>query len=64
MPVTASEMIFKIVTLFLVFMGVLAMFGKLRYPGQKRLQSAKCPKCGRFRIGKGPCACGHKTGRG
>jgi len=55
--------IFKIVVLFLVFMGVLAMFGKLRYPGQKQLQSLKCPKCGRYRIGKGPCPCGHK-GRG
>ena len=50
-------MIFKIVTLFLVFMGVLAMFGKLRFPGQKRLASAKCPKCGRYKIGKGPCSC-------
>jgi len=47
----------KIVTLFLVFMAVLAMFGKLRVPGQKRLASAKCPKCGRFKIGKGPCDC-------
>ncbi len=28
-----SDVIFKIVTLFLVFMGVLAMFGKLRFPG-------------------------------
>lgn len=50
-------MIFKIVTLFLVGMGVLAMFGKLTYPGKKRLQSAKCPKCGRYSIGKGPCPC-------
>ena len=54
---SGSEMIFKIVTLFLVGMGVLAMFGKLTYPGKKRLQSAKCPKCGRYRIGKGPCPC-------
>ncbi|MDR9393179.1 hypothetical protein [Roseovarius sp. SYSU LYC5161] len=50
-------MIVKIVILFLVFMGVMAMFGKLRFPGQKRLQSAKCPRCGKFRIGKGPCSC-------
>ncbi|GAA6163682.1 hypothetical protein NBRC116590_13860 [Pelagimonas sp. KU-00592-HH] len=50
-------MIFKIVTLFLVGMAVLAMFGKLTYPGKKRLQSAKCPKCGRYKIGKGPCPC-------
>ncbi|EEX08728.1 conserved hypothetical protein [Ruegeria lacuscaerulensis ITI-1157] len=56
-------MIIKAVTLFLIAMGVLAMFGKLRFPGQRRLSSAKCPRCGRFRIGKGPCAC-EKGGRG
>ncbi|RBW51006.1 hypothetical protein DS909_20890 [Phaeobacter gallaeciensis] len=53
------DMILKVVTLFLVGMAALAMFGKLRFPGQKRLASAKCPRCGRYRIGKGPCACGH-----
>jgi len=58
MPVLASEVIVKVVILFLVFMGVMAMFGKLRFPGQDKLNSARCPKCGRFRIGKGPCACG------
>ncbi|MFC3614073.1 hypothetical protein ACFORG_09910 [Lutimaribacter marinistellae] len=52
-------MILKVVSLFLVVMAVLALFGKLRFPGQKRLASARCPRCGRFRIGKGPCACGH-----
>jgi len=51
--------ILKIVSLFLIAMVVLGMFGKLRLPGSKRLSSAKCPKCGRFRIGKGPCSCGH-----
>lgn len=55
-------MIVKIVLLFLIAMGVLAMFGRLRFPGQKRLKSAKCPSCGRFRIGRGPCPC--KTGSG
>jgi len=56
--------IVKIVTLFLVFMAVLAMFGKLRLPGQKRLGAARCPRCGRFRLGRGPCACGDRTGGG
>lgn len=59
-PIThgsGSDVIVKIVILFLVAMGVLAMFGRLRFPGQQKLASAKCPKCGRFRIGKGPCAC-------
>jgi hypothetical protein len=50
-------MVIKAVTLFLIAMGVLAMFGKLRYPGKEKLASAKCSKCGRFRIGKGPCSC-------
>lgn len=51
-------MISKIVILFLVFMGVLAMFGKLHWIGGKRLKPGKCKKCGRHKIGKGPCACG------
>lgn len=59
----ASDVILKIVSIFLVVMAVLAMFGKLRMPGQKRLQSARCSSCGRFKIGKGPCACG-KGGQG
>ncbi len=63
MRVSGCDVIIKIVTLFLIAMGVLAMFGKLRFPGQKRLSSAKCPRCGRFRIGKGPCPC-EKGGRG
>jgi len=50
-------MIIKIVVLFLVGMMVLAMFGKLRFPGQAAIQNKKCPRCGRFRIGRGPCAC-------
>jgi hypothetical protein len=56
-------LIFKIVTIFLVVMAVLAMFGKLSFPGKKHLTSVRCPACGRFKIGKGPCAC-KKGGRG
>jgi hypothetical protein len=63
MRASGCDVIIKIVTLFLVAMGVMAMFGKLRFPGQQRLSSAKCPKCGRFRIGKGPCPC-NKGARG
>ena len=47
----------KVVSLFLIGILVLAMFGKLRFPGQKRLEAAKCPKCGRYRIGNKPCDC-------
>ena len=50
-------MIVKVVFLFLIAMAVLAMFGRLRFPGQQRLADAKCRDCGRFRIGKGPCPC-------
>lgn len=60
-PGLASDVIVKVVILFLVGMGVMAMFGKLRFPGQQKLANAKCPKCGRFRIGKGPCPCQKKV---
>lgn len=57
--VTGFEtVIIKIVSLFLIGMVVLAMFGRLRLPGVGRLTSKKCPKCGRYRIGSGPCDCG------
>ncbi|MAO01249.1 hypothetical protein [uncultured Roseovarius sp.] len=57
MPGSASDLLVKVVIFFLLAMGVLAMFGRLRFPGQKRLSEAKCRKCGRYRIGKGPCSC-------
>lgn len=56
MPVSAFDVIFKIVTLFLVFMGVLAMFGKLRAPKMGRFSKDKCPRCGRHTFGK-RCDC-------
>lgn len=54
-------MVFKIVLLFLVFMGVLAWFGKMHWLGGPRLGQTKCPACGRYRIGKGRCGCGGKS---
>lgn len=54
-------MLIKGMTLFLVAMAVLAMFGKLRLPkggsGPRRIGAARCPKCGRPKIGPGPCPC-------
>jgi hypothetical protein len=50
-------MLSKIVALFLVGMAVLAMFGKLRFPGQKALRARRCTACGRLKLGKGPCPC-------
>ena len=55
---SGCDVIVKIVSLFLIGMGVLAMFGKLRAPWQGKLSKARCPNCGRYRIGKGPCPCG------
>lgn len=51
-------MIIKAVTLFLIGIAVLAMFGRFRVPGAGRLSAGKCSRCGRYRIGKGPCSCG------
>jgi hypothetical protein len=57
-------MLIKIAVLFLAGMVLLSFFGLL---GRKRrvgrqdggiLSAVKCPKCGRYKVGKGPCACG------
>ena len=53
----------KIVSLFLIFMAVLAMFGRLRWPriggrGDRAggLPKPKlCPDCGRYNLRGGPC---------
>lgn len=63
MRALASSVIIKIVTFFLIGMAVLAMFGRLRFPGRDRLAAARCPKCKRFRMGKSPCDCGYKERR-
>ena len=54
-------MILKVVTLFLIGMAVLAMFGRLRLPGTRgapRLGAGRCRACGAPRAGRGPCPCG------
>lgn len=51
-------MIVKIVAFFLLFMAILAMFGRLRFPKLQVRRKARCKACGRFRIGSGPCPCG------
>ena len=67
MDATASDVIIKIVSLFLIFMAVLAMFGRLRLPksitriaqkGALPPRPKKCRKCGAPRLGRGPCPCG------
>jgi hypothetical protein len=59
-------MLIKVVILFLGAMVILGMIGNWLFPGAikrkvaKRLQPAKCARCGRFRIGTAPCDCGYK----
>jgi len=69
--------IVKIVTFFLIGIAVLALFGRLRWPGgagrigrdgragrprlgrgERPPKPKKCPHCGTFRVGSGPCPCG------
>lgn len=53
----------KIVSLFLIFMVVLAMFGRLRLPGIGRKDGSKghlpkprlCPDCRRYNLRGGDC---------
>ncbi len=62
-------MIIKAVSLFLIAMLVLGMFGKLRMPkiGPKSGKSAriknaqKCKHCGGYVLGEGPCPCRDQT---
>jgi hypothetical protein len=58
----------KIVSLFLIGIAALAMFGRLRWPGgarrigkreeKKPAKPRKCKACGNYIIGDGPCPCG------
>lgn len=52
-------MLTKIVTIFLVFIAVLGMFGKLYWllPKRREKKAARCETCGRHLIGSGPCDC-------
>lgn len=57
----------KVVSLFLIFILVLGMFGKLRMPRLPRpfrrnqvTAGKKCPACGRYSVAGEPCPCGGK----
>ncbi len=59
-------MIIKAVTLFLIAMLVLGMFGKLRLPRAKPpagidAKTKKCRRCGSYVLGRGPCACSTRS---
>lgn len=51
----------KAVTIFLILIVVVAMFGRLGWLGRQvgigRKRKLSCPRCGRYLIGKGPCDC-------
>jgi hypothetical protein len=50
-------MLVKIVTLFLIGMAVLAMFGRLRMPKVRLPGRRTCKACGRPLVGRGECPC-------
>jgi hypothetical protein len=59
-------MLAKVVIIFLLAMVLLGMVGKWLFPGTirravaRRAAAVKCPKCGRFLMGRRTCDCGHK----
>jgi len=60
-------MLIKAVSLFLIFMLVLGMFGKLRMPKvmhrkPKQLKAVKCAKCGAINAENAGCPCGGNKG--
>ncbi len=55
-------MILKIVSLFLIFMMALGVFGRLKLPGGGLTgRTRKCAKCGKFLIGGEGCDCRKPT---
>jgi len=56
-------MFLKIVVIFLLVMMLIGVAGKFFNPDEKpKNLVAKCPKCGSFIIGKGPCQTCAKKG--
>jgi len=57
-------MFLKVVVLFLLVMMLIGMVGKIFNPVDKPKPkgAAKCPKCGSFIVGKGPCQTCAKKG--
>ncbi len=57
-------MFLKIVVIFLLVMMLIGMVGKLLHPDAKAKPklARKCPECGSFVIGKGPCQTCAKKG--
>jgi hypothetical protein len=59
-------MLVKIILIFLGAMALIGMVGNWLFPGaikrslQQRVKPVKCPKCGRFLIGRSGCDCERK----
>ena len=57
-------MLLKVMMLFLLVMVVIGMVGKLLFPDRPsrwgRARPVACPRCGRPKIGRGPCDCERK----
>ncbi len=57
-------MLVKVITLFLIGIAVLAMFGRLRFPSSARLaRPGRCRRCGAPRVGRVPCPCTKERAR-
>ncbi|MGO4852437.1 hypothetical protein [Phaeovulum sp. W22_SRMD_FR3] len=58
----------KIITLFLIVIAALAVFGRFRISGfgkkKPKKLTARCLACGRPRIGTSPCPCGGAGNKG
>lgn len=59
-------MLVKVVTLFLILMAAGGVYYKfrLRQRGDRLAKPRTCPRCGRHRIGSGPCPCGQVRKKG
>jgi hypothetical protein len=59
-------MLIKTIIIFLLAMALLGMVGKWLFPGaisrsiKRQIRPATCPKCGRYRLGRGSCDCRRK----
>jgi hypothetical protein len=65
---TVSDMLFKIILIFLGLMALVALVGRALFPGalpkvlRKKSSAPVCTKCGRYLIGRKTCDCGDKAG--
>jgi len=58
-------MLVKTILLFLLGMVLIAMIGRALFPSRFKGMALRrapkpCPRCGRYQIGSGDCACGAK----